>query len=152
MRLTFTAAARGQIAQLVERSPEKAGVGGSIPSLATIFIYSQHPFKQCRLFKRDGNRSKVKLQRQLNLSGRAGVCREAEGRGSQLSSRVFDNGIGIGELRIGVIESVKKFGANLKAHRIANGEAFEERNVPILKAGPLDDVSPRVAEGAYDRI
>ena len=25
----------GQVAQLVERSPEKAGVGGSIPSLAT---------------------------------------------------------------------------------------------------------------------
>ncbi len=29
---------RGQVAQLVERSPEKAGVGGSIPSLATIEI------------------------------------------------------------------------------------------------------------------
>jgi hypothetical protein len=28
----------GQVAQLVERSPEKAGVGGSIPSLATIFF------------------------------------------------------------------------------------------------------------------
>jgi hypothetical protein len=28
----------GQIAQLVERSPEKAGVGGSIPSLATILL------------------------------------------------------------------------------------------------------------------
>jgi hypothetical protein len=27
----------GQVAQLVERSPEKAGVGGSIPSLATMF-------------------------------------------------------------------------------------------------------------------
>ena len=27
----------GQVAQLVERSPEKAGVGGSTPSLATIF-------------------------------------------------------------------------------------------------------------------
>jgi hypothetical protein len=27
----------GQVAQLVERSPEKAGVGGSIPSLATSF-------------------------------------------------------------------------------------------------------------------
>jgi hypothetical protein len=27
----------GQVAQMVERSPEKAGVGGSIPSLATIF-------------------------------------------------------------------------------------------------------------------
>ncbi len=27
----------GQIAQLVERSPEKAGVGGSSPSLATTF-------------------------------------------------------------------------------------------------------------------
>ena len=26
----------GQVAQMVERSPEKAGVGGSIPSLATI--------------------------------------------------------------------------------------------------------------------
>ena len=26
---------KGQVAQLVERSPEKAGVGGSIPSLAT---------------------------------------------------------------------------------------------------------------------
>ena len=26
---------RGQVAQLVERGPEKAGVGGSIPSLAT---------------------------------------------------------------------------------------------------------------------
>src|SRR5690242_9965832 len=29
---------KGQIAQLVERSPEKAGVGGSIPSLATSSI------------------------------------------------------------------------------------------------------------------
>jgi hypothetical protein len=27
--------ADGQVAQLVERGPEKAGVGGSIPSLAT---------------------------------------------------------------------------------------------------------------------
>jgi hypothetical protein len=26
----------GQVAQVVERSPEKAGVGGSTPSLATI--------------------------------------------------------------------------------------------------------------------
>src|SRR2546421_9028747 len=30
--------ANGQVAQLVERGPEKAGVGGSIPSLATIFF------------------------------------------------------------------------------------------------------------------
>ena len=30
------ALARGQVAQMVERSPEKAGVGGSIPSLATM--------------------------------------------------------------------------------------------------------------------
>ena len=28
-------ASSGQVAQLVERGPEKAGVGGSIPSLAT---------------------------------------------------------------------------------------------------------------------
>ena len=29
---------RGQVAQVVERSPEKAGVGGSTPSLATTFL------------------------------------------------------------------------------------------------------------------
>ena len=41
--------ATGQVAQLVERGPEKAGVGGSIPSLATnnfnhfgILIYRTH--------------------------------------------------------------------------------------------------------------
>jgi hypothetical protein len=28
----------GQVAQVVERSPEKAGVGGSTPSLATIML------------------------------------------------------------------------------------------------------------------
>jgi hypothetical protein len=32
---------RGQVAQVVERSPEKAGVGGSTPSLATILINSE---------------------------------------------------------------------------------------------------------------
>jgi hypothetical protein len=31
----------GQVAQLVERGPEKAGVGGSIPSLATINFNNQ---------------------------------------------------------------------------------------------------------------
>src|SRR5215469_2086569 len=35
---------RGQVAQVVERSPEKAGVGGSTPSLATIFSIT---CKQC---------------------------------------------------------------------------------------------------------
>ena len=37
----------GQVAQLVERSPEKAGVGGSIPSLATILqqFTDGHPSK-----------------------------------------------------------------------------------------------------------
>jgi hypothetical protein len=32
---------------LVERSPEKAGVGGSIPSLATMFSTTyRHPYRQ----------------------------------------------------------------------------------------------------------
>src|SRR5271157_4242881 len=35
----------GQVAQLVERSPEKAGVGGSIPSLATTFSVVYRPLK-----------------------------------------------------------------------------------------------------------
>ena len=34
--LPFPQSRHGQVAQLVERGPEKAGVGGSIPSLATI--------------------------------------------------------------------------------------------------------------------
>jgi hypothetical protein len=33
----------GQVAQSVERSPEKAGVGGSIPSLATTFSNTYRP-------------------------------------------------------------------------------------------------------------
>jgi hypothetical protein len=39
----YTEISIGQVAQLVERSPEKAGVGGSIPSLAT--ISNHHRFK-----------------------------------------------------------------------------------------------------------
>jgi hypothetical protein len=35
----------GQVAQLVERSPEKAGVGGSIPSLATTFSSTYRLFQ-----------------------------------------------------------------------------------------------------------
>ena len=40
---------RGQVAQVVERSPEKAGVGGSTPSLATMIQRGRsgsenHPF------------------------------------------------------------------------------------------------------------
>jgi hypothetical protein len=35
---------QGQVAQLVERSPEKAGVGGSIPSLATKLSYLKSAF------------------------------------------------------------------------------------------------------------
>ena len=34
---------RGQVAQSVERSPEKAGVGGSIPSLATTKSITYRP-------------------------------------------------------------------------------------------------------------
>ncbi len=40
--------ARGQVAQLVERSPEKAGVGGSIPSLATITLSDLNNFAAFR--------------------------------------------------------------------------------------------------------
>src|SRR5581483_9655656 len=40
----------GQVAQLVERSPEKAGVGGSIPSLATL-ICSLISTRNCCFFR-----------------------------------------------------------------------------------------------------
>src|ERR1700722_14901522 len=36
----------GQVAQLVERSPEKAGVGGSIPSLATTKSITYQPARR----------------------------------------------------------------------------------------------------------
>ena len=39
--------ARGQVAQVVERSPEKAGVGGSTPSLATIFAITYRHRPAC---------------------------------------------------------------------------------------------------------
>ena len=37
-RCTYNHVQSGQVAQVVERSPEKAGVGGSTPSLATIIL------------------------------------------------------------------------------------------------------------------
>ena len=40
----------GQVAQLVERGPEKAGVGGSIPSLATIIFKHLAIVKTCEKF------------------------------------------------------------------------------------------------------
>jgi hypothetical protein len=39
-------AKRGQVAQVVERSPEKAGVGGSTPSLATILFKNLAHFRK----------------------------------------------------------------------------------------------------------
>ena len=41
--------ADGQVAQLVERGPEKAGVGGSIPSLATIIFNNLQTAKNGRI-------------------------------------------------------------------------------------------------------
>ena len=51
------AQARGQVAQMVERSPEKAGVGGSIPSLATII--SRDLTRTRRLWRDEQRRSRL---------------------------------------------------------------------------------------------
>ena len=45
----------GQVAQLVERGPEKAGVGGSIPSLATINFNNLASLKHCVKISRAHN-------------------------------------------------------------------------------------------------
>ena len=45
--IKFALRSQGQVAQLVERSPEKAGVGGSSPSLATIFFLFDCWFSGC---------------------------------------------------------------------------------------------------------
>jgi hypothetical protein len=56
---------KGQVAQLVERSPEKAGVGGSIPSLATI----QFRHLQVLMRKSEGTeRNTLRSPRSSNLS------------------------------------------------------------------------------------
>ncbi len=48
----------GQVAQLVERGPEKAGVGGSIPSLATInSITYRSQEKRVRIFRANNTRT-----------------------------------------------------------------------------------------------
>ncbi len=51
----------GQVAQLVERSPEKAGVGGSIPSLATICL---SPPESAALGVSAGKRSGARAKRE----------------------------------------------------------------------------------------
>ncbi len=43
----------GQVAQLVERGPEKAGVGGSIPSLATILSNNLAIAKNMQIWSRE---------------------------------------------------------------------------------------------------
>ncbi len=43
----------GQVAQLVERGPEKAGVGGSIPSLATIIFNNLAIAKNMQISSRE---------------------------------------------------------------------------------------------------
>jgi hypothetical protein len=45
---------RGQVAQVVERSPEKAGVGGSTPSLATISSITYNRLIASRISSRGG--------------------------------------------------------------------------------------------------
>ena len=45
----------GQVAQLVERGPEKAGVGGSIPSLAT-------PKDKAKVERRSGELSSSRVR------------------------------------------------------------------------------------------
>jgi hypothetical protein len=50
----------GQVAQLVERGPEKAGVGGSIPSLATnIFNNLTTTKKRVRISRANNTRTSV---------------------------------------------------------------------------------------------
>jgi hypothetical protein len=71
----------GQVAQLVERSPEKAGVGGSIPSLATTFsITYSH-----------SNRQFHSISFQNNGAGRLASFENAvlEARGLALDSALF---------------------------------------------------------------
>ena len=48
--LPFPQSRDGQVAQLVERGPEKAGVGGSIPSLATTTFKNLAMMKKCANF------------------------------------------------------------------------------------------------------
>jgi hypothetical protein len=52
----------GQVAQLVERGPEKAGVGGSIPSLATISFNNLASLKtRVRISRAYNTRTSVSL-------------------------------------------------------------------------------------------
>ena len=51
-RVTDVRIRSGQVAQVVERSPEKAGVGGSTPSLATIILKRLASFSVFSLARR----------------------------------------------------------------------------------------------------
>ena len=59
----------GQVAQLVERGPEKAGVGGSIPSLATNLLKNLASTKKCvRISRTYNTRTSVALNFTLGVA------------------------------------------------------------------------------------
>src|ERR1700722_15057032 len=107
--------------------------------------------------------SEIKLQSKLDEPGIVRGLRETEGaigicitvRASRLR-RCFiqpmlgsDIGIkatGIVEFRIVMIESIEELCPKLETFLFADGEGLKQRNIPVLGARPLNDVSPRVTK------
>lgn len=51
-----------------------------------------------------------------------------------------------GDAEVGMIEDVEEFGAELEVFVFGEAEILERGEVPLLVAGPLDDVAAGVAE------
>jgi len=51
-----------------------------------------------------------------------------------------------------MIKGVEEFSSELKTRSLAKRETLEERDVPILESGSLDDVASSIAERSNDGV
>jgi hypothetical protein len=113
---TIVFARHGQVAQSVERSPEKAGVGGSIPSLATTFNNLQATISHlgCKWLHFDVNCNHVFIAQTFQLGHRpsagglhsAAIPALAAGRhpASRTRSAVPHDSLGILDIDSGLLQ------------------------------------------------
>src|ERR1700728_5026235 len=113
--------------------------------------------------------SKIELQRKLNepwivrslreAKRAIGICVAVCASGLRrcfiqpvLGSDICIKATGIVELRIVMIEGIKELCPELEALLFADGENLKQRDIPVLGAWPLNDVSASIAERSDDCV
>src|SRR5271170_3052554 len=113
---------------------------------------SPREFNSCR-------QSEVKLQRELDLSGRPSCEWEAEIALVCRNKRIELQRRGLGADRpelseqiIHVVENVEEFGAEFQSFVFGDGKLFDQRGIPFGVSRALDDVAPGIAEGSENGV